>query len=50
VYGKNKDNILERAFNGLWNIYGFKHTISQNKVESEFTLMRNNLLLFPNGN
>ncbi len=49
-YGDNKDNVLNRIFNGLWMIVGYKHTISKTKVQSEFTLKRNNLLSMPNGN
>lgn len=49
-YGDNEDNILDRIFNGLWNVLGYKHIIANGKVQSEFTLVRNNELLFPNAN
>ena len=42
----NEDNPIERIYNGLWTILGFKHTITNSKVQSDFTLMRSNTELF----
>lgn len=42
----NEDNPIERIYNGLWTILGFKHTITNSKVQSDFTLIRTNTELF----
>jgi len=43
----NKKSFVSRTFNGFYNIYGFRHTVSSDDVHSEFFIMKDIRLELP---
>ena len=43
----DKKNFITRAFNGMWSILGYKHTISNDELSSEFWIVKDIRLEIP---
>jgi hypothetical protein len=41
TYNKPMNSIQSRMFSGVWNIVGFKHTITPDEIHSSFSLTKN---------
>lgn len=43
----NRKNFITRSFNGMWSILGYKHTISNDELSSEFWIVKDIRLEIP---